>query len=255
MINTESCTLFALDAATGKMRWSYYLGDPLLSTPTIANRPRLHRLSGRRQPEVCETGRAEKEEAQPQPRLHARADRDRIEDRPDPVAALGGHRLHDRSGRVGRRSARNDAVGDVVPFSAEDREPVVRVADEGDISPDRRRQSHDAHLPVRSGRRQADFRGDCADVEAEVAVSHRFLSGPVSGPGDSGQSRINAEGEQIRGVERHRRRIRRGLRRRRFSPASSTGPGRKPSPRFSCNPQRTSNRKTTDRICRGICSC
>jgi outer membrane protein assembly factor BamB len=37
LFNTESCTLFAVDAATGKHLWSYYLGDPLTSTPTIAN--------------------------------------------------------------------------------------------------------------------------------------------------------------------------------------------------------------------------
>lgn len=35
--NTESCTLFVLDAKTGKHLWSYFLGDPLTSTPTIAN--------------------------------------------------------------------------------------------------------------------------------------------------------------------------------------------------------------------------
>jgi len=34
--NTESCTIFALDAKTGKHLWSYFLGDPLTSTPTIA---------------------------------------------------------------------------------------------------------------------------------------------------------------------------------------------------------------------------
>lgn len=37
VFNTESCTIFALDAATGKQLWSFYLGDPLTSTPTIAN--------------------------------------------------------------------------------------------------------------------------------------------------------------------------------------------------------------------------
>ncbi len=35
--NTESCTIFALDAVTGKMLWSWWLGDPLMSAPTIAN--------------------------------------------------------------------------------------------------------------------------------------------------------------------------------------------------------------------------
>jgi outer membrane protein assembly factor BamB len=37
VINTESCTIFALDARTGHQRWSYWLGDPLTSAPTIAH--------------------------------------------------------------------------------------------------------------------------------------------------------------------------------------------------------------------------
>jgi Ca-activated chloride channel family protein len=37
VFNTESCTIFALDANTGKQLWSFFLGDPLTSTPTIAN--------------------------------------------------------------------------------------------------------------------------------------------------------------------------------------------------------------------------
>src|SRR5438094_3287910 len=37
VFNTESCTLFAVDADTGKLLWSHWLGDPLTSTPTIAN--------------------------------------------------------------------------------------------------------------------------------------------------------------------------------------------------------------------------
>jgi outer membrane protein assembly factor BamB len=37
VFNTESCTIFALDARTGKHLWSHWLGDPLTSTPTIAN--------------------------------------------------------------------------------------------------------------------------------------------------------------------------------------------------------------------------
>lgn len=36
VFNTESCTIFAVEAATGKMLWSHYLGDPLMSTPSIA---------------------------------------------------------------------------------------------------------------------------------------------------------------------------------------------------------------------------
>ena len=37
VFNTESCTIFALEAKTGKQIWSYWLGDPLMSTPTISN--------------------------------------------------------------------------------------------------------------------------------------------------------------------------------------------------------------------------
>ena len=36
VFNTESCTVFALDANTGKQKWSWWLGDPLTSAPTIA---------------------------------------------------------------------------------------------------------------------------------------------------------------------------------------------------------------------------
>lgn len=38
--NTESCTLFVLEAATGRMLWSRWLGDPLMSQPA-ADRDRL----------------------------------------------------------------------------------------------------------------------------------------------------------------------------------------------------------------------
>jgi outer membrane protein assembly factor BamB len=37
IFNTESCTIFALNAETGKQLWSLWLGDPLTNTPTIAN--------------------------------------------------------------------------------------------------------------------------------------------------------------------------------------------------------------------------
>lgn len=33
LFNTESCTLFAFDTRTGRQRWSKYLGDPLMSQP------------------------------------------------------------------------------------------------------------------------------------------------------------------------------------------------------------------------------
>ncbi len=36
VFNTESCTIFAVDAETGKHLWSHWLGDPLTSTPTIS---------------------------------------------------------------------------------------------------------------------------------------------------------------------------------------------------------------------------
>src|ERR1051325_26720 len=35
--NTESCTIFAADAKTGKYLWSHWLGDPLMSMPAVAN--------------------------------------------------------------------------------------------------------------------------------------------------------------------------------------------------------------------------
>jgi outer membrane protein assembly factor BamB len=34
--NTESCTIFTVDARTGAQLWSWWLGDPLTSAPTIA---------------------------------------------------------------------------------------------------------------------------------------------------------------------------------------------------------------------------
>jgi Ca-activated chloride channel family protein len=37
VFNTESCTLFVVDARTGKMLWSRWLGDPLMSQPAIAD--------------------------------------------------------------------------------------------------------------------------------------------------------------------------------------------------------------------------
>lgn len=37
VFNTESCTLFAVQASTGEMLWSWYLGDPLMSSPSVAN--------------------------------------------------------------------------------------------------------------------------------------------------------------------------------------------------------------------------
>jgi outer membrane protein assembly factor BamB len=37
VFNTESCTTFAIDAKTGKQKWSWFLGDPQTSSPSIAN--------------------------------------------------------------------------------------------------------------------------------------------------------------------------------------------------------------------------
>ncbi|MEK6238707.1 MAG: PQQ-binding-like beta-propeller repeat protein, partial [Planctomycetales bacterium] len=36
VFNTESCTMFVVDAKTGKLLWSHWLGDPLMTAPTIA---------------------------------------------------------------------------------------------------------------------------------------------------------------------------------------------------------------------------
>ena len=36
VFNTESCTIFACNALTGEYLWSHYLGDPLMSTPSIS---------------------------------------------------------------------------------------------------------------------------------------------------------------------------------------------------------------------------
>ncbi len=37
ILNTESCTIFVLDARTGKLRWGHWLADPLMSVPTAAH--------------------------------------------------------------------------------------------------------------------------------------------------------------------------------------------------------------------------
>jgi len=37
IFNTESCTIFAVNRFTGKMVWSHWLGDPLLSSPLAVN--------------------------------------------------------------------------------------------------------------------------------------------------------------------------------------------------------------------------
>lgn len=37
VFNTESCTIFACDAENGQMLWSWWLGDPLTSSPAVSN--------------------------------------------------------------------------------------------------------------------------------------------------------------------------------------------------------------------------
>jgi outer membrane protein assembly factor BamB len=37
VFNSESCTTFAVDQKTGKVKWAWWLGDPQTSSPTIAN--------------------------------------------------------------------------------------------------------------------------------------------------------------------------------------------------------------------------
>jgi hypothetical protein len=36
IFNSESCTLFALEAATGKLQWAHYMGDPMMAAPCVA---------------------------------------------------------------------------------------------------------------------------------------------------------------------------------------------------------------------------
>jgi outer membrane protein assembly factor BamB len=36
IVNTESCTIFALDVGTGRQRWSHYLGDPMMAAPAVS---------------------------------------------------------------------------------------------------------------------------------------------------------------------------------------------------------------------------
>ncbi|MCB9679071.1 MAG: PQQ-binding-like beta-propeller repeat protein [Alphaproteobacteria bacterium] len=36
VFNTESCTVFAVDVLSGELRWSYYLGDPQMSAPSVS---------------------------------------------------------------------------------------------------------------------------------------------------------------------------------------------------------------------------
>lgn len=37
VFNTESCTIFALNAQTGEQLWSWWMGDPMLAAPSIAD--------------------------------------------------------------------------------------------------------------------------------------------------------------------------------------------------------------------------
>jgi outer membrane protein assembly factor BamB len=67
VFNTESCTIFALDAKTGKHLWSYWLGDPLTSTPAIANGMVFtsYPAAGRGQQPKARKDKAEKADAKP----------------------------------------------------------------------------------------------------------------------------------------------------------------------------------------------
>jgi outer membrane protein assembly factor BamB len=75
IFNTESCTIFALDANTGKMLWSWFLGDPLMTTPTISrgrvytSYPAAGRFGGKKLPEIEQ---AAKPAAQADPKKGAR---------------------------------------------------------------------------------------------------------------------------------------------------------------------------------------
>ena len=37
IFNSESCTIFALDATKGTLRWAHYMGDPMMSAPSAAD--------------------------------------------------------------------------------------------------------------------------------------------------------------------------------------------------------------------------
>ncbi len=58
VFNTESCTIFSLDAETGKPLWSWFLGDPLMTTPTIAggrvytSYPAAGKFGGQKLPQI-----------------------------------------------------------------------------------------------------------------------------------------------------------------------------------------------------------
>ena len=58
IFNTESCTIFTLDARTGKLLWSWFLGDPLMTTPTICggrvytSYPAAGKLAGQKLPQL-----------------------------------------------------------------------------------------------------------------------------------------------------------------------------------------------------------
>lgn len=45
VFNTESCTIFALNKETGDHQWSWFLGDPLLTTPSVIDGKDLYLLS------------------------------------------------------------------------------------------------------------------------------------------------------------------------------------------------------------------
>ena len=89
IFNTESCTIFALDANTGKHLWSYFLGDPLTSTPTICNgRVYTSYPAARARRAATTTPLPSKRRPSHRPKFDARPGLLRTEDRQDSLAAL-----------------------------------------------------------------------------------------------------------------------------------------------------------------------
>lgn len=62
VFNTESCTLFVVDAKTGKMLWSRWLGDPLMSQPAIAEGKVFMAFPGSRGHQIIALGLKDGEE-------------------------------------------------------------------------------------------------------------------------------------------------------------------------------------------------
>ena len=188
VFNTESCTIFALDAKTGKHLWSYFLGDPLTSTPTIANgkvftsypanggggvngaegrrwkrdeegRP----VAPRRQAAVgCDPGQEAGGGGQAAARRVACPRLLRAEDRQDSLAALDRQRRHVRSGRQRLGSLLHLVRRHPLQVRPGQRRHRQRPEDASDVRPGRGRQRrlpHQAGRQARHGRQgRAGFR-------------------------------------------------------------------------------------------------